>query len=149
MTFVDEKEGPALNRWKSSYLPDVDECSLNTHDCHSHAICTNTEGSFTCKCDVNAHYIGDGKTCTPHRKPNYNVLLLFALVVLPLWQLLSSILWKSYRPIFMSPKSNLSPASRSSWLCLSKSILLMKFQMHRKRDLFVYFFGCLWISWVL
>ncbi|CAH3196204.1 unnamed protein product, partial [Porites evermanni] len=43
---------------------DVDECSLNTHDCHSNAICTNTEGSFTCKCDVNAHYIGDGKTCT-------------------------------------------------------------------------------------
>ena len=28
MTFVDEKEGPALNRWKSSYLPDVDELSL-------------------------------------------------------------------------------------------------------------------------
>ena len=71
MTFVDKKEGPAWNKQESSYPSDVDECSLNTHDCHSHAICTNTEGSFTCKCDVNAHYIGDGKTCTPHRKPNY------------------------------------------------------------------------------
>ncbi|CAH3131432.1 unnamed protein product, partial [Porites lobata] len=54
---------------------DVDECSLNTHDCHSHAICTNTEGSFTCKCDVNAHYIGDGKTCTPHRGLDDSVIL--------------------------------------------------------------------------
>ncbi|XP_073253699.1 uncharacterized protein [Porites lutea] len=54
---------------------DVDECSLNTHDCHSNAICTNTEGSFTCKCDVNAHYIGDGKTCTPHRGLGDSVIL--------------------------------------------------------------------------
>ena len=52
------------------YLPDVDECSINTHDCDAHAICTNTEGSFTCKC--NKHFIGDGKTCTPiKRKPTY------------------------------------------------------------------------------
>ncbi|CAH3198999.1 unnamed protein product, partial [Porites evermanni] len=59
----------------SSYLPDVDECSLNTHDCHSNAICTNTEGSFTCKCDVNAHYIGDGKTCTPLRGLDDSVII--------------------------------------------------------------------------
>ena len=52
------------------YFSDVDECSLNTHDCDAHAICTNTEGSFTCKCDLNSHHIGDGKTCTPHRKPS-------------------------------------------------------------------------------
>ena len=53
------------------HFSDLDECSLNTHDCNANAICTNTEGSFTCKCDISAHYIGDGKTCTPHRKPNY------------------------------------------------------------------------------
>ena len=56
-------------------FPDVDECSLNTHDCDAHAICTNTEGSFTCKCDLNSHHLGDGKTCTPHRKPSFFVFM--------------------------------------------------------------------------
>ncbi|KAM7439996.1 hypothetical protein ABFA07_010748 [Porites harrisoni] len=54
---------------------DVDECSLNTHDCDANAICTNTVGAFTCKCDVNAHYIGDGKTCTSHRGLGNSVIL--------------------------------------------------------------------------
>ncbi|XP_071091972.1 latent-transforming growth factor beta-binding protein 4-like [Haliotis cracherodii] len=40
---------------------DDDECTLNTHDCHSQATCSNTIGSFTCAC--NAGFTGDGKTC--------------------------------------------------------------------------------------
>ena len=51
-----------------SFFADVDECSLKTHDCDSNAICNNTGGSFTCKCDGNALYYGDGKTCSQHRK---------------------------------------------------------------------------------
>ena len=30
--------------------PDIDECSEQTHDCDADAECTNTEGSFQCKC---------------------------------------------------------------------------------------------------
>ena len=42
---------------------DVDECTLNTDDCHAtFATCTNTDGSFTCTC--NTGYDGDGVTCT-------------------------------------------------------------------------------------
>ena len=42
---------------------DVDECSptLNIHDCHKYANCTNTIGSFTCACKEG--FPGDGKTC--------------------------------------------------------------------------------------
>ena len=57
------------------YFPDVDECSLINHDCDKHAICTNTIGSFTCKCDLSSHHLGDGKTCTPHRKPSFLIFM--------------------------------------------------------------------------
>ena len=68
--FVDKKKISSI-MINPYCFPDVDECSLNTHDCDAHAICTNTEGSFTCKCDLNSHHVGDGKTCTPHRKPSF------------------------------------------------------------------------------
>ena len=29
---------------------EINECEEGTHDCHLHADCTNTEGSFTCDC---------------------------------------------------------------------------------------------------
>ena len=46
---------------------DIDECnagvgSANYHNCHVHATCTNTYGSFTCAC--NTGYSGDGMECT-------------------------------------------------------------------------------------
>ena len=57
-----------LNDQKWAYVecPDVDECSLGLHDCHSQASCFNTHGSFECKC--NQGFVGDGhsqceKTC--------------------------------------------------------------------------------------
>lgn len=31
-------------------------------DCHDNAVCTDTDGSFTCACE--SGYSGDGKTCT-------------------------------------------------------------------------------------
>ncbi|KAL4708142.1 hypothetical protein ACJJTC_009921 [Scirpophaga incertulas] len=45
--------------WAYAQCPDVDECGLGLHDCHEHAVCNNTHGSFTCKCKQG--YIGDGK----------------------------------------------------------------------------------------
>jgi hypothetical protein len=39
---------------------DVNECAVNTHDCHALATCSNMQGSFTCKCKNG--YEGDGKT---------------------------------------------------------------------------------------
>ena len=69
------------------FLADVDECSLKTHDCDSNAICNNTGGSFTCKCDGNALYYGDGKTCSHHRKRTvtYFILKLMNALMLILW----------------------------------------------------------------
>ncbi|XP_072017210.1 uncharacterized protein [Amphiura filiformis] len=40
----------------------VDECALSTDNCDANAACTNTDGSFTCACNVG--YSGDGVTCT-------------------------------------------------------------------------------------
>ena len=41
---------------------DIDECSLETHNCDAEANCNNTVGSFECKCKDD--YIGDGITCS-------------------------------------------------------------------------------------
>ena len=40
---------------------DADECTLGTHTCHKHATCSNTDGSYTCQCEVG--YTGDGFSC--------------------------------------------------------------------------------------
>ena len=45
-----------------SNISDNNECALSTHNCHSKATCTNTDGSFTCAC--NTGYNGNGVTCT-------------------------------------------------------------------------------------
>ena len=43
-------------------VSDVDECTTDTHNCDVNAVCTDTDGSFTCAC--NSGYSGDGTTCT-------------------------------------------------------------------------------------
>ena len=41
---------------------DVNEClTTTTNNCHSNADCSNTDGSFECKCIVG--YVGDGTSC--------------------------------------------------------------------------------------
>lgn len=52
--------GTSDARWAYDHCPDVDECGLGLHDCHRHAVCTNTDGSFSCQCRKG--YIGDGRT---------------------------------------------------------------------------------------
>jgi len=41
---------------------DIDECAENNGECSDHAVCSNTEGSFTCSC--NDGFTGNGFTCT-------------------------------------------------------------------------------------
>ena len=40
----------------------MDECSQGTNNCDANAICSNTNGSYTCSC--NEGYEGDGFTCS-------------------------------------------------------------------------------------
>ena len=50
-------------KWSYATCPDIDECTLNLHDCHPNAICINVPGSYKCQCKKG--YIGDGRdTCT-------------------------------------------------------------------------------------
>merc|ERR1712087_45870 len=44
-----------------------DECDLGEDDCHDNAVCTDTDGLFTCACK--SGYSGDGKTCTTSSPP--------------------------------------------------------------------------------
>ena len=45
----------------SGFFTDINECTTSAHDCHTEAICSNTDGSFTCNC--NQGYTGDGEDC--------------------------------------------------------------------------------------
>eukprot|EP00961_Rhodomonas_salina_P222529 3009444-Rhodomonas_salina.1 len=42
---------------------DVDECTLQTHNCDVHALCENTAGSFSCACVPPADTLDAGVTC--------------------------------------------------------------------------------------
>ncbi|MDC0667597.1 EGF domain-containing protein [Nannocystis radixulma] len=48
---------------RPSVCTDDDECANELDDCHEHATCTNTPGSWECAC--NPGYQGDGVQCTP------------------------------------------------------------------------------------
>jgi Calcium-binding EGF domain len=53
---------PSLAESSSKPPQDVDECASRIHNCHlQFGICTNTIGSFTCRCIDN--YSGDGVNC--------------------------------------------------------------------------------------
>ncbi|WKY13835.1 hypothetical protein Q1695_004571 [Nippostrongylus brasiliensis] len=48
---------------------DLNECERGDHTCDRHAVCRNTDGSFTCHC--RAGYVGDGHRCqhSPSAEP--------------------------------------------------------------------------------
>ena len=56
----------ALSKIQIYLILDINECTRNTHNCHTNGQCTNTEGSFTCQCSTG--YQGNGVICTG--KPN-------------------------------------------------------------------------------
>ena len=53
--------------WNSDLLcytfihSDIDECTEETDNCDDNAICTNTDGSFTCECE--SGFSGNGVQC--------------------------------------------------------------------------------------
>ncbi|XP_072044048.1 uncharacterized protein [Amphiura filiformis] len=47
--------------------PAIVEFTTGRDNCDANAVCTNTEGSFACKC--NTGYTGDGRTCTASSEP--------------------------------------------------------------------------------
>ena len=57
------------------FVSDIDECTDGTANCDSNAACTDTEGSFTCTCNVG--YTGDGTNCTGKSIPLYEKALFF------------------------------------------------------------------------
>ena len=67
---IQEMELPAMVSDFVTILPkesllflDINECNTaNDNNCHENAICTNTNGSFTCLCE--SGYTGNGTACT-------------------------------------------------------------------------------------
>ncbi|KAI8505091.1 hypothetical protein Bbelb_172000 [Branchiostoma belcheri] len=54
-----DSRGPAVTQVSMGY---IDECRDGSDTCNSeHGVCTNTEGSYACRCDTG--YTGDGRTC--------------------------------------------------------------------------------------
>lgn len=58
---VQWNHAPSFPPFLSLTAADVDECSENR--CHPSATCSNTPGSFSCRCQPG--YYGDGFQCTP------------------------------------------------------------------------------------
>ena len=50
-----------LTLTQTNFISDLDECQLETDGCHDNATCADTDGSYTCTCDIG--YTGDGFTC--------------------------------------------------------------------------------------
>ena len=44
-----------------TFISDIIECKLATDGCHDNATCADTDGSYTCTCDIG--YTGDGFIC--------------------------------------------------------------------------------------
>lgn len=55
-------KSPATPLKSSWFVSDVDECAQTGVVCDQNAVCTNTIGSFRCRC--NPGFIGDGTTCS-------------------------------------------------------------------------------------
>ncbi|XP_068748140.1 lactadherin-like [Montipora capricornis] len=55
-----------LNALRVEVYEEIDECVSNIHNCHVHAVCLNSVGSFECIC--NPGYTGDGKDCSGENK---------------------------------------------------------------------------------
>ena len=50
----------AMNGFVFVFYLDIDEC-IESHGCHSDAVCTNSVGSYHCQCETG--YNGDGVNC--------------------------------------------------------------------------------------
>lgn len=51
-------------RYSPSFLlisSDINECDRGLHSCHVNGLCTNTDGSYVCRCLKG--FIGDGRSC--------------------------------------------------------------------------------------
>ena len=69
-----------------TFITDVDECALATHNCSVDALCNNTNGSHICRCKPG--YTGDGRSCTGkiwHFIPVPSNSLYYSRLVLLFW----------------------------------------------------------------
>lgn len=72
-------------------LPDVDECSLQTHTCWNHSVCVNLPGGYDCVCASGPGCSGDCQQDTAVRrngedwKPSYDRCALCSCKVAHVW----------------------------------------------------------------
>ena len=52
---------------------DDNECDGGSHNCHSQAQCTNTDGSFKCNCTTG--WQGNGSACTGNKHHDFSLFL--------------------------------------------------------------------------
>ena len=62
-SFLKRQVSPLMILIYTIVYVDVNECASNdTNNCDKNARCTNTEGSYSCRCVTG--YVGDGTNCT-------------------------------------------------------------------------------------
>ena len=97
-----------LALWSYIFLisfPDVDECANeDENDCGPNSLCTNTEGSYICRCLKG--YIGDGKNCSGQQNIKLeDAFLLEIFIVFPLPKITSATNLQTSTNVLMKAKT--------------------------------------------
>ena len=98
----------------SVLIVDIDECAVDTHNCHADATCKNTIGSFTCTCNVG--YTGNGVSCTGMKCSFYQLMNCF----MKCWSFFSIPFWS---------------VLQNKWKILSHNAVLSKHKIERNENL--------------
>ena len=72
------------------FSADIDECERDLDDCHEHATCINTIGSFKCMCNPGS--TGDGVNCIGENMAVYSVYFGYVIVCVSVHVCLSFII---------------------------------------------------------